>query len=136
MTTALYFDAGRVQVVLTAENDFDRQVLARLESHKGAVQIKRGEFYPCRGGWTRHAESGPMLYGNGADAKDDSVFLVLDQQQEAPVVAPVVDQNLALLRTIWGCISYGPGGINVHPGSRAYILGDELIAQLDAMMKS
>jgi hypothetical protein len=53
MKTALYIENGYTQVVLTAENEFERNALGQLKS-SGTVRIEEGEFYHCQGGWARH----------------------------------------------------------------------------------
>lgn len=72
MKIALYIEDGLEQIVLTPDSDTEKDILAKLHSHTRAVQIKRGTFYGCRGGWTRHGES------------DDSTMIVLRRTDEAP----------------------------------------------------
>lgn len=52
MKTALYFENGYAQVVLTAENDFEQQALQVIATGS-PVTVKEGEFYHCAGGWVR-----------------------------------------------------------------------------------
>ncbi len=61
MKTAIYVEDGKVQVVITPENVFERQVLLMLNgTHGPAVdldaKIFRGQFYDCRGGWVRQRD--------------------------------------------------------------------------------
>ncbi len=55
MKTALYIENGYTQVVLTAENEFEKNALGQLKS-SGTVRIEEGEFYHCQGGWARHTQ--------------------------------------------------------------------------------
>ena len=52
MTTAIYVHNGCPQIVLTAENDFERAVLKYLDG--GKYESRAGSFYQCNGGYARH----------------------------------------------------------------------------------
>jgi hypothetical protein len=51
MKTAIYIEDGLTQFVLTPETEIDKKVLDEMESTE--LKTYRGEFYACRGGWTR-----------------------------------------------------------------------------------
>ena len=55
MKTAIYVEDGVVQLVLTPQNEFETNVLRSFDGDKLNVVIKTGQFYDCRGGWTRHS---------------------------------------------------------------------------------
>lgn len=63
MKTAIYIEDGTVQLVLTPENDFEKNALASFESEQVATQIYHGTFYDCRGGWIRQS----VTYGNPSE---------------------------------------------------------------------
>jgi len=54
MKTAIYIEDGVVQLVLTPEGEFENNALCSFENQATRTQIKVGQFYSCRGGWTRH----------------------------------------------------------------------------------
>jgi len=53
MKTAIYIENGVTQLVLTPENDWEKQVIGCIEEGGQSVKITRGSFYECRGGWNR-----------------------------------------------------------------------------------
>ena len=62
MKIALYIDDGRDQIILTPQSDHERAILGKLkdmyENARSELTIKRGTFYECQGGWTRHGTGG------------------------------------------------------------------------------
>ena len=85
MRSALFLEDGYTQVVLTPENDFDKAALAAIETAGGALSIKRGEFYHCRGGWLREAYWGP--------ARPESLMLIVARPEERESVVGVGQQR-------------------------------------------
>ena len=84
MTTAIYIAEGVVQLVLTPENEFEKDVLGMLEKDKRDLGIYRGEFYDCNGGWIRWKES----YSNyDHNRRDNSLIFRLDRATPPPSVA-------------------------------------------------
>jgi len=71
MKIALYIEDGLEQIILTPEGDTEKGILGKLHDGSRALSIKRGSFYPCRGGWVRQQDS------------DDSTMIVL-RAQEVP----------------------------------------------------
>lgn len=59
MRTSIFIEQGDVQLVLTPDTAFERQVLASLLP-EGEITacVMRGQFYQCRGGWWMKAEPG------------------------------------------------------------------------------
>ena len=55
MKIALYIEDGREQIALTPETETERWLIAKLhELNTRVVNILKGEFYACQGGWSRH----------------------------------------------------------------------------------
>lgn len=75
MKIALYIEDGLEQIVLTPETKTEEGIVGKLHDDNRELSIKRGSFYPCKGGWTRHREQYQSLYGEAED--DDSTILVL-----------------------------------------------------------
>ncbi len=71
MKTAIYIKEDRLQVVLSPENDFERNIVSMF-TQDCILTTQMGSFYQCRGGWTRHGEQ-----------SSDALILVLDKEPEA-----------------------------------------------------
>lgn len=75
MKVGLYWEHGYFQAILTPENEHEKKV-CDLIGKDDSVQVKRGEFYHCQGGWVRHGET------------DESVMLIMKEKDPtAPEVA-------------------------------------------------
>lgn len=61
MKTAIYIEDGVVQLVLTPENEFERNALKSIQDKPTDTSIKAGSFYHCQGGWTRHGPDDQSL---------------------------------------------------------------------------
>lgn len=72
MKIALYIEDGLEQIVLTPESDTEKGILGKLHDGSRGLQILKGQFYACQGGWVRH----------GAAAGDTSTMIVLRQLDE------------------------------------------------------
>jgi len=70
MKIALYIEDGREQIVLTPQSDTEKAILGKLHDGSRVLNIVRGAFYACQGGWTRHGSN------------DDSTMLVLSPEEE------------------------------------------------------
>lgn len=55
MKIALYIEDGLEQIVLTAQSETEKGILGKLHDGSRQLDIKKGAFYACNGGWTRHA---------------------------------------------------------------------------------
>lgn len=80
MKTAIYIEDSILQVVLTPETDEEKAVLSLVEK-KEIVEIYRGSFYACQGGWIRQGDF-PTHYGYGghrSDNSDSSLIFILKQ---------------------------------------------------------
>ena len=73
MKIALYIEDGLEQIVLTAESDTERGILNKLHDGDRTLEVHRGEFYHCQGGWVRQR-----------DPTDNSTMLVLRPTESAP----------------------------------------------------
>ena len=72
MKTAIYIEDGVVQLVITPDNDFEKNALKSFEGDKLEAKIFSGSFYDCRGGWTRQADFYPSNL-----RRDDDKSLIL-----------------------------------------------------------
>lgn len=54
MKTAIYIEDGVVQLVLTPQNDFEKNALGGFKRKPLNALIEMGGFYHCAGGWDRH----------------------------------------------------------------------------------
>ena len=61
MKTAIYIEDGSTQLVLTPENDWETKVIAGIQQGLQEVEILRGSFYECRGGYFRHGGTDDSL---------------------------------------------------------------------------
>lgn len=68
MKTAIYIERGVAQVVLTPETDAEKMALELLKEKR--LDVKRGSFYECQGGWVRH----------GYEHDDKSTILVVAEE--------------------------------------------------------
>lgn len=75
MKTAIYIEDGLVQLVLTPESTFEKNALAGFkEKGEASVQIFRGTFYDCSGGWNRWRKTYPETC-YGSDQEDHSIII-------------------------------------------------------------
>ena len=78
MKTAIYIEDGIIQLVLTPENDFEKNALVSFEGKETQTDIFTGSFYDCRGGWIRQKNYYRQnMYGGGSD--DRSLILKTKQ---------------------------------------------------------
>lgn len=56
MRSAIYIENGLVQLVLTPDNDFEKNALGSFREGDLTAVVKSGSFYRCQGGWVRHGE--------------------------------------------------------------------------------
>lgn len=103
MKTAIYIEDGVVQLVLTPENEFEKNSLTSFKPKSGygveasrvEAEIFEGTFYDCRGGWVRQkAYYGHSQYGENSD---DCSLIIRN------VSAPTPSPDLA------------EGGASAHP---------------------
>lgn len=56
MRTAIYVEDGVTQIVITPENEFEKDIVESIENKNLSTRIVTGQFYSCVGGWVRHTE--------------------------------------------------------------------------------
>lgn len=62
MKVAMFIDKGISQFVLTPESDFEKHVVSEIENNRlRNLQVFRGAFYECRGGWVRQGSGDDSL---------------------------------------------------------------------------
>jgi hypothetical protein len=74
MTAAIYINEGLTQIVLTPENEWEKNALKMIES-SGKVSTFYGGFYYCQGGWIREQY---------ADQRDSLIFVIDKRMEELP----------------------------------------------------
>ena len=71
MKTAIYIEDGVIQMVITAESEFEKNAISNFEEKSLNVQILHGSFYDCRGGFVRqrniHCRSNMPYACSGCD---------------------------------------------------------------------
>lgn len=78
MKIALYIEEGLEQIVLTPESATEKSILGKMHDGTRQLDIKRGAFYACRGGWVRHGETGyGSIYDVGTRNDDESTMVIL-----------------------------------------------------------
>jgi hypothetical protein len=85
MKIALYIEDGLEQIVLTPESDTEKGIIGKLSDGSRDLSIKRGSFYACQGGWTRHTKQWPTpSWGLDRNDDDDSTIIVLRPSTPTP----------------------------------------------------
>jgi hypothetical protein len=74
---AFYVENGVEQIIFTPEDNHERSMLGKLHDGTREMQVFRGGFYWCRGGWGRWRK--PFVEGPyGAEPpQDESTIIVL-----------------------------------------------------------
>lgn len=80
MKTAIYIVEGTVQIVLTPENDHEKNVVKLIGQEDKSLRVMQGSFYSCQGGWYRH--SSPFSDGT---YEDKSIIIRLDDKKPEPI---------------------------------------------------
>ena len=83
MKIALYVEDGLEQIVLTPESETEQGILGKLHDGSRDLSIKRGEFYACQGGWTRHRKTYHSPYYSDPP-NDESTMIVLRAKPPEP----------------------------------------------------
>ena len=87
MKIALYIEDGLEQIVLTPTTETEKGILGKLHDDSRELAIHRGEFYPCKGGWTRHQErrhSGIYDLNKGDGGNSTMIVLRPVDPQDSP----------------------------------------------------
>ena len=86
MKIAFYIEDGLQQIVLTPQTKYEEKMLQVLDDPKYELEIKRGAFYDCQGGWKRYGYPHSFHAGFGINedtVKDDaSTILVLREKKK------------------------------------------------------
>lgn len=77
MKIALYIEDGLEQIVLTPESDTEKGILGKMHDGSRQMEIKKGEFYQCRGGWVRHGLHTIHTVYSHSEENDESTMIVL-----------------------------------------------------------
>jgi len=75
MKTAIYIEDGDVQLVITPENDFEKNALKSFGDEITA-SIFRGSFYDCRGGWVRQSSYHHASTAFGSEPTEDESLII------------------------------------------------------------
>lgn len=97
MKIALYIEDGLEQLVLTPEGEHEKALLGKLGDPSRVMEIKRGSFFQCQGGWVRHAQAWRGSF-DSHDRDDESTMIVLRKPAPAPAPPPHLigpEDNLA-----------------------------------------
>lgn len=81
MKIALYIEDGLEQIVLTPETETEKSILGKLHDNDRELAIHKGEFYPCRGGWTRMRKPVSGLYNINTGDDGGSSIIVLREKE-------------------------------------------------------
>lgn len=81
MKIALYVEDGLEQIVLTPESEAEEDILSKIHDDSRELSIKRGEFYGCRGGYTRWKKQYNSPYYSD-QPNDESTIIVLRRRAE------------------------------------------------------
>jgi hypothetical protein len=98
MKVALYIEDGLEQIVLTPETETERGIIGKLGDDSRTLEIKRGSFFKCQGGWVRygaaHYDTG--MFGSGQQRDDESTMIVLRRKvaEQPPPPPPQEDDGL------------------------------------------
>lgn len=78
MKTAIYIENGNTQLVLTPENEWEKQVIRCVEDGAQTVQIHRASFYETRGGYFRQGTGDESLILRTAIKPKDEHGIAID----------------------------------------------------------
>ncbi len=87
MKISLVMTDGLRQIALTPEDAEEKQLLEFLHSADWELEVKRGQFYICRGGYAR--------FGATGDNADNSAVLVLRPRHKAHVIDGTIPHESA-----------------------------------------
>jgi hypothetical protein len=83
MKTAIYIEDGVVQLVITPENDFEKNALGSFSKGNINATIMAGAFYNCQGGWTRHKAINNYYSDLVSDKEDKSLIIRYQESKES-----------------------------------------------------
>lgn len=79
MKIALYIEDGLEQIVLTPESETETAILGKVHDGSRSIELKRGSFYDCQGGYQRYAPESwdGGMYAQVRRKNDESTMIVL-----------------------------------------------------------
>jgi hypothetical protein len=81
MKTAIYVEDGILQVVLTPETNFEKEIFKKLDDNTiSKAEIMNGSFYHCNGGWIRQKSSNVGMYSADKNSADCSLILRINEK--------------------------------------------------------
>lgn len=78
MKSAIYLDEGNTQLVLSHENEWEKNILKML-NQSFPEQTYWGEFYACQGGWIRQS---PYSFNYNQRSSNDSLIIRVEKKLE------------------------------------------------------
>lgn len=76
MKTAIYTEDKITQLIITPENDFEKEAIEKFADQELAAKIFVGSFYDSRGGWVRQSRYFDGPYG---ESEDKSLIIRLNE---------------------------------------------------------
>lgn len=83
MKIALYIEDGLEQIVLTPETPNEKSLLENFHSGR-TMEIKKGSFYECRGGYMRYGVYKEHNTYASVSENDSSTMFVFRRNEEEP----------------------------------------------------
>lgn len=80
MKIALYIEDGLEQIVLTPESDTEKGILGKMHDGSRELNIKKGSFFSCQGGWIRHGVHFSSDTFGRSDTNDESTMIILKEK--------------------------------------------------------
>jgi hypothetical protein len=95
MKIALYIEDGLEQIVLTPESDTEKGILGKMHDGSRELDIKKGAFFECKGGWMRHGvHTVHSTYGRSEENDESTMIILREKPPEAPPSPPEYDMRM------------------------------------------
>ena len=83
MKAAIYIEQGVTQIVLTPENEWEKNALKMIAESSGQEsQTYWNKFYECQGGWYRQTQAVYDGYGDSRVADGSSLIFRINKKTE------------------------------------------------------
>ena len=92
MKTAIYIEDAIIQIVLTPQNKFEKDIVTELSKEKTSIKVFEGSFYDCRGGWIRQEEYAKNHKPNFKNS------LIIRIDKEEPISEQEIKSNLKIVQ--------------------------------------
>lgn len=123
MKTAIYIEDGVLQVVLTPEEQFEKDTFRKFHDKNLRIAAFSGSFYDCRGGWVRQtAYADTQGYAYSSSKQEDQSWIV-----RANVVPPEQPQQVSPLSSLEAL----PKVAELHAAALAAIESDDLTSRVE-----